>query len=76
MARSKAKAPERVETRLSPQEVALIERLVEAGALLAVPQLGSAKPRKVITAALDPAGDRILLYLSAKPATLPGRRRK
>ena len=57
-------------TRLAPGEIALIERLVEAGALVAVPAFGSAKPHRVMTAALDPAGDRILLYLSAKPTLL------
>lgn len=56
--------------RLSPGEMALFERLVEAGALIAVPQLGSAKPRRVVAASLEPAGDRILLYLSAKPTEL------
>ncbi|HWI29487.1 MAG TPA: hypothetical protein VN668_21105 [Stellaceae bacterium] len=57
-------------TRLAPGEIALIERLVEAGALVAVPAFGSAKPHRVMTAALDPAGDRILLYLSTKPTLL------
>lgn len=33
---------------LSPSEMALIERLVESGALIAVPQIGSAKPRRVV----------------------------
>jgi hypothetical protein len=56
--------------RLSPAEVALIERLVASEALVAVPQIGSARPRRVVSAALDPAGDRLLLYLSAKPAEL------
>jgi hypothetical protein len=57
--------------RVSAAEMALFERLVKAGALIAVPQLGSAKPRRVVVASLDPAGDRILLYIStAKPALL------
>ncbi|HUC69456.1 MAG TPA: hypothetical protein VMA53_28820 [Stellaceae bacterium] len=57
--------------RLSPAEIALIERLVASQALVAVPQIASAKPRRVVSAALDPQGDRLLLYLSAKPAELP-----
>lgn len=70
MAKQKAaKTPER-RLRLSPAEVALIERLVASEALVAVPQIGSAKPRRVVSAALDPEGDRLLLYLSAKPAEL------
>lgn len=57
---------------LSPADMTLIERLVEEGRLVAVPRLGSAKPRRVVTAALDATGDRILLYLSARPFALDG----
>ena len=64
MPRSKmTKASER--SHLSAGEIAVIERLVKDGVLVAVPQIGSAKPRRVVSAALDPEGDRILLYLSA-----------
>jgi hypothetical protein len=42
---------------------------------VAVPQIGSAKPRRVVSAALDPKGGRLLLYLSAKPAELPPQQR-
>ena len=42
---------------------------------MAVPQIGSAKPRRVVSAALDPEGDRLLLYLSAKPAELAPQKR-
>jgi hypothetical protein len=75
MARQKAvKTPER-RMRLSPAEIALIERLVASEALVAVPQIGSARPRRVVSAALDPEGDRLLLYLSAKPAELAPQKR-
>jgi hypothetical protein len=74
MARGKPQKPAAPRAGLSPADLALIERLVASGALVAVPQLGSAKPRRVITAAIDPAGDRILLYLSAKPLELEKRR--
>jgi hypothetical protein len=75
MAKQKAaKTPER-RLRLSSAEVALIERLVASAVLVAVPQIGSAKPRRIVSAALDPAGDRLLLYLSAKPAELTSHKR-
>jgi hypothetical protein len=74
MTRRKPAKPAERRARLSAADIALIERLVASGALVAVPQLGSAKPRRVITAAIDPAGDRILLYLSAKPLELEKRR--
>jgi hypothetical protein len=75
MARQKAANPPERRLRLSPAEIALIERLVASEALVAVPQIGSAKPRHVVSAALDPEGDRLLLYLSAKPAELAPQKR-
>ncbi len=75
MARQKAANPPERRLRLSPAEIALIERLVASEALVAVPQIGSAKPRRVVSAALDPEGDRLLLYLSAKPAELAPQKR-
>jgi hypothetical protein len=75
MAKHKAaKTPER-RLRLSPAEIALIERLVASEALVAVPPIGSAKPRRVVSAALDLESDRLLLYLSAKPAELAPQKR-
>jgi hypothetical protein len=56
--------------RLSAAEVAVIERLVEDGRLVAKPQQPNAKPRKVIAAALEPDGNRIILWLSTKTTTL------
>jgi hypothetical protein len=75
MARQKAaKTPER-RLRLSAAETGLIEWLVASEALVAVPQIGSAKPWRVVSAALDPEGGRLLLYLSAKPVELPPQQR-
>jgi hypothetical protein len=51
---------------LSAAEMALLERLVDRGALVTVPALKSQKPRKVIAASLAEHGARVLLYLSAK----------
>jgi len=48
----------------------VIERLVEQGRLVAKPQQPNAKPRKVIAAALEPDGKRIILWLSVKTTTL------
>lgn len=48
----------------------MIERLVEHGRLVAKPQQPNAKPRKVIAAALEPDGNRIILWLSAKTTSL------
>jgi hypothetical protein len=75
MARQKAAKTSERRLRLAPAEIALIERLVASEALVAVPQIGSAKPRRVVSAALDPEGDRLLLYLSAKPAELSPQKR-
>jgi hypothetical protein len=55
---------------LSAADVAVIERLVERGMLVTKPQQPNAKPRKVIAAALEPDGNRIILWLSAKTTTL------
>jgi hypothetical protein len=62
----------RTETRerLTPQEIALLEKLVARGALVAVPQKGLAKPRQAVAATLSDNGRRILLYLSAKTIDL------
>jgi hypothetical protein len=56
--------------RLSAAELTVIERLVEQGRLVAKPQQPNAKPRKVIAAALEPDGNRIILWLSTKTTTL------
>ncbi len=64
------KATPRAPARLSAAELGVIERLVEQGRLVAKPQLPNAKPRKVIAAALEPDGNRIILWLSAKTTTL------
>jgi hypothetical protein len=56
--------------RLSTAELTVIERLVEQGRLVAKPQQPNAKPRKVIAAALEPDGNRIILWLSVKTTTL------
>jgi hypothetical protein len=66
MAKKASSAP----ARLSAAELAVIERLVEHGRLVAKPQQPNAKPRKVIAAALEPDGNRIILWLSAKTTTL------
>ena len=60
--------------RLSTAELGLLERLVEAGALVAKPEQPNAKPRKVIAAALAPDRKRIILWLSRKTTELDGRR--
>ena len=62
--------PEPPAVHLSAAEMALLERLVDRGALVTVPAFKSQKPRKVIAAALAEHGSRVLLYLSAKPAEL------
>lgn len=69
MARKPAKCTVALPTadRLTATEMALIERLVDRGALVTVPAVKSQKPRKVIAAALAEHGGSVLLYLSAKP---------
>jgi len=64
MAKGTAKAA--AGERLSAAEIALLERLVDRGALVTVPALKSQKPRKVVAAALAQHGSHVLLYLSAK----------
>jgi hypothetical protein len=64
------KVPPRAEARLSAADMAVIERLVERGMLVAKPQQPNAKPRKVIAAALEPEGNHIILWLSIKTTTL------
>jgi len=51
---------------LTASEMALLERLVDRGALITVPALKSQKPRKVTAASLTDHGTRVLLFLSAK----------
>ncbi|HEV8016252.1 MAG TPA: hypothetical protein VGP48_12005 [Stellaceae bacterium] len=55
---------------LSPEELRMLERLVDAGILVAVPPKRMGKPRTVISAALTPGGKRILLYLAQEPVAL------
>jgi len=50
-------------TALSGDDLAVVERLVNEGKLVAVPPGGTAKPRRVAVAALHDGGE-ILLYLS------------
>ena len=67
MAKKATSAPP---ARLSAAELGVIERLVEQGRLVAKPQQPNAKPRRVIAAALEPDGNRIILWLSTKTTTL------
>jgi hypothetical protein len=55
---------------LSPEEMRVLERLIDAGILIAVPPKRMGKPRPVISASLTPGGKHILLYLSQKPVAL------
>jgi hypothetical protein len=50
-------------TSLSGDDLAVVERLVNDGKLIAIPPGGTAKPRRVAVAALHDGGE-ILLYLS------------
>jgi hypothetical protein len=70
MARRSPKTAAPDAARLSPAEMALIEALVDRGALITVPAVKSQKPRKVVAAALSAHGSRVLLYLSAKSSEL------
>jgi hypothetical protein len=56
--------------RLSPEEMALIERLVDRGVLIAVPPT-PAKPRKVSVASIANGGRSLLLYLAKEISELP-----
>jgi len=49
---------------LTPEDVAVLERLIESGALIAVPPKRMGKPRPVISATLADGGKSIRLYLS------------
>jgi hypothetical protein len=55
---------------LSPEEMRVLEKLIENGVLIAVPPKRMGKPRPVISASLAPGGQNILLYLSQEPAAL------
>ena len=55
---------------LSPEEMRLLEKLIDRGVLIAVPPKRMGKPRPVISASLTPGGESILLYLSQEPASL------
>jgi hypothetical protein len=46
---------------LSPEEMRVLERLIDAGILIAVPPKRMGKPRPVISASLTPGGKHILL---------------
>ena len=52
---------------LSPDEMKLLEKLIEKNLLVAVPPKRMGKPRPVISAALTPGGKQVLLYLSQEP---------
>jgi hypothetical protein len=53
----------------SEGDLAVVERLVNDGKLIAIPPGGNAKPRRVAVAALHDGGD-ILLYLSRAKTSL------
>ena len=55
---------------LTPEEMKLLERLIDDGLLIAVPPKRMGKPRPVISASLTPGGASILLYLSQEAVTL------
>ena len=55
---------------LSPEEMALLERLVDRGVLIAVPP-PPAKPRKVSVASITEGGRSLLLYLAKDISELP-----
>ena len=55
---------------LSPEEMTLLERLVDRGALIAVPP-PPAKPRKVSVASIANGGRSLLLYLAKETSELP-----
>lgn len=55
---------------LSAEEMRVLERLVAAGILIAVPPKRMGKPRPVISASLTPGGKSILLYLSQEAVAL------
>ena len=53
----------------SEGDLAVVERLVNDGKLIAIPPGGTAKPRRVAVAAIHDGGD-ILLYLSRATTAL------
>lgn len=55
---------------LSQADMALLERLVDSGVLVAVPPKGKGKPRPVISASIIGGGKNVLLYLSQEPVDL------
>lgn len=57
-------------TTLSPDEMRLLENLIEKNLLVAVPPKRMGKPRPVISAALTPGGKQVLLYLSQEPVAV------
>lgn len=67
-----AKRPSKtgVADRLSAEELQLLERLIEKGALVTKPQQPNAKPRKVMAAALSHDGRHIILWLSKNTTSL------
>ena len=55
---------------LTGADVALLERLIESGALIAIPPKRMGKARPVISAALADSGKSIRLYLSPEAVEL------
>ena len=55
---------------LSPEEMRVLEALIERGILVAVPPKRMGKPRPVISASLTPGGKSILLYLSQEAVAI------
>ena len=55
---------------LSPAEMKLLERLIDAEILIAVPPKGMGKTRPVISASMIGGGKNLLLYLSREPVVL------
>ena len=58
---------------LTTADIALLERLIDSGVLIAVPPKRMGKPRPVISAALSDGGKSIRLYLSPEAAELAER---
>jgi hypothetical protein len=55
-------------------DLAVVERLVHEGKLIAIPPGGNAKPRRIAVASLHDGGE-ILLYLSRATTAIPDKRR-
>jgi hypothetical protein len=64
------KKPAKTIPDLSPAEMKMLERLIDAGILIAVPPQRMGKPRPVISASLIGGGKNVLLYLSREPVEL------